>query len=453
VLWSEDGQSVTRMVDVHVDIAEMQAELDELFPNADLVAGKSVGSESVGSESVVSTGEPDALPLGPRFAELLKQISTSPDAQHKIKSFLAEHDRFPFIEDGIAHFVYYGEATDVAIAGDMFGGRQERKMVRVGDSNLHYYSLALPPDQRLNYIFLIDFQPVPDPLNPRTTTSTIYASEMEFAMRLFSEEPLTMSWFGMPAWEEPDYLANIDAADYQFAGRVEAFSLADGQESRDAVDGTESVGVYFPPGHRPNATEGYPLVVVVGGEPARQLVPIDRAVDNLFRQADQFGLPDQLPVVVFMGRGTPQRNKFLVEELIPELEERYGVRDGRTNRSLIANEFYAADGLRLLTTYPRQFSAISCQSPLIYEQVLSDAVDQLRAIDLPFRIYWEWGSLDLFNPHDNWDIRSEARQAVELFQTVESLEVMGVLVNDSTDWSSWRNRLDQVFSFLLRDTQ
>ncbi len=41
VLWSEDGQSVTRMIDVHVDLAELQNDLDELFPDARLVAGKS----------------------------------------------------------------------------------------------------------------------------------------------------------------------------------------------------------------------------------------------------------------------------------------------------------------------------------------------------------------------------------------------------------------------------
>jgi pilus assembly protein CpaC len=41
VLWSEDGQSVTRLIDVHVDIAELQGDLDNLFPDARLVAGKS----------------------------------------------------------------------------------------------------------------------------------------------------------------------------------------------------------------------------------------------------------------------------------------------------------------------------------------------------------------------------------------------------------------------------
>lgn len=41
VLWSEDGRSVTRLIDVHVDIAELQGDLDNLFPDARLTAGKS----------------------------------------------------------------------------------------------------------------------------------------------------------------------------------------------------------------------------------------------------------------------------------------------------------------------------------------------------------------------------------------------------------------------------
>ncbi len=41
VLWSEDGQSVTKMIDVHVDVDELQGDLDRLFPNASLTIGKS----------------------------------------------------------------------------------------------------------------------------------------------------------------------------------------------------------------------------------------------------------------------------------------------------------------------------------------------------------------------------------------------------------------------------
>jgi len=41
VLWSEDGESITRRIDVHVDLAELQADLDKLFPYSRLTVGKS----------------------------------------------------------------------------------------------------------------------------------------------------------------------------------------------------------------------------------------------------------------------------------------------------------------------------------------------------------------------------------------------------------------------------
>lgn len=41
VLWSEDGESVTKRIDVHVDLEELQGDLDNLFPYASLTVGKS----------------------------------------------------------------------------------------------------------------------------------------------------------------------------------------------------------------------------------------------------------------------------------------------------------------------------------------------------------------------------------------------------------------------------
>lgn len=41
VLWSEDGESITKRIDVHVDVEELQADIDRLFPYASLSIGKS----------------------------------------------------------------------------------------------------------------------------------------------------------------------------------------------------------------------------------------------------------------------------------------------------------------------------------------------------------------------------------------------------------------------------
>jgi hypothetical protein len=90
----------------------------------------------------------------------------------------------------------------------MFGARQEKPMTQVADTNLYYYSMKLPRDQRANYVFFVNYKAQLDSRNARVITSSMYAGEMEFAIRLRGAPPLKMSWFAMPDWQQPSYLAS-----------------------------------------------------------------------------------------------------------------------------------------------------------------------------------------------------------------------------------------------------
>ena len=64
----------------------------------------------------------------------------------------------------------------------------------------------------------------------------------------------------------------------------------------------------------------------------------------------------------------------------------------------------------------------------------------LKELENPIEIYVDWGRFDMFNPHENWDIRDISKQLYESCQQNEKVTARGGMVNDSTDWSSWRNR-------------
>ncbi|MFK7820605.1 MAG: PQQ-binding-like beta-propeller repeat protein, partial [Planctomycetaceae bacterium] len=138
-----------------------------------------------GAANLAATTETEDLPVGLEFQQFLKAVSTAKSAPERtvvVDKFMTDQKSFPITEGDVVHFVYRGTCTDVAVACDVFGARQERKMVRVAGTDLHYFSMRLPSDQRANYVFLVDYKVQPDELNTNRTTSSMYAGEMEFAV-------------------------------------------------------------------------------------------------------------------------------------------------------------------------------------------------------------------------------------------------------------------------------
>ncbi len=108
------------------------------------------------------------------FAEMLSQVeqaATPKQKQGVVEEFLAAQKTFPILEGNIANFLYQGDALDIALACKAFGARQEIPMSQVEGTDLFYYAMKFPTAQRLNYVFMQDYQPIQDPRNPRTMAS------------------------------------------------------------------------------------------------------------------------------------------------------------------------------------------------------------------------------------------------------------------------------------------
>ena len=67
------------------------------------------------------------------------------------------------------------------------------------------------------------------------------------------------------------------------------------------------------------------------------------------------------------------------------------------------------------------------------------------------RVYFDWGRFDLHNPHENWDMRETSEEVFEALKDIDSVELAGGMANDTTDWVSWKNRLDKVLESLLAE--
>ncbi|NOX57682.1 MAG: PQQ-binding-like beta-propeller repeat protein, partial [Planctomycetes bacterium] len=143
-------------------------------------------------EHVFRDAKPDSLATADAakgessFAKFLAKVAAAKDKQSVVDKFVLSQKTFPIVEAGDAkgdwvHFVYKGEGTDLAVAGDMFGARQERPMNRLSDTDLFYYSMQLEPDARLNYLFIRDYDEIIDPRNDRKTVTRMLTKDMEMS--------------------------------------------------------------------------------------------------------------------------------------------------------------------------------------------------------------------------------------------------------------------------------
>ena len=386
----------------------------------------------------------EELPLAPRFAMFLDNVSSIASEETKsdvVTRYLDTQTEFPIIDNGIAHFVYRGEAKDVALACDVFGARQERKMIRIPDTDLFYYSLKLPRNQRANYMFLVDYQPTLDPLNARVVTSSVYVGEMEF-VGLAQGEPLKMSWFGMSQWKEPDYFHQLPET---LAGKIENHSVESG-----ALQSELEFDVYLPPNYDPDGQQRFPVAIVFDGETAQSKGHFARLVDNWYRQSLKEDSSDVQPAILVFVKtqgGSPTFFEAIVDDLLAFVDENYLTHTDRTQRTCIAFGFSSSLAFQALASAPDQFGAVSVQTPMVFEAGQRQLYEQLKEIEQPVRFHIEWGRFDIHNPDENWDIRETAQEIYDEVKKNPQFEVQGGRVNDSTDWSSWQYRYDRMLQF------
>lgn len=399
--------------------------------------------EIVGESSALATNPNGTLPIGKSFQTLLERVKTAASGNEKqeiVDRFVKEQSIFPYVEDGVAHFLYQGAAKDLALACDVFGSRQEEKMLSVPGTNLFYYSMKLPADQRISYVFLKDFKPIADPLNSRKMTSSMYAGEMEFAIRLRNEKPLEMSWFGMQDWKSPSWMHLHRKT--RLAGKVVEDQVKGKDDSNFLMD------VYLPPGYEKQEEKRYPVIYVHGGSVALSLGELDEVADLFFQSQ-----PERSSILVFLKSApTSGLNSYLesiAKKVVPYVDGKYRTIGKRTQRASLGAGFACSTAMALAAQHPDVFGACSVQSPLVFDQARQMLITSFQKVELPCRIYIEWGRFDMYNPVENWDIREMAQTMKREISKNQNVKMLGGQVNDSTDWGSWKNRFDVIVGALF----
>ena len=340
---------------------------------------------------------------------------------------------FPIVEGGTAHFIYRGQARDVALAGDLPGARREWPMARLADTNLFFRSVSLEPDAAISYLFLVDYAPIPDPLNPAQVRSSVYGPELEPV----HGGGLSMSWFAMPGWNAPSYLG----PPLRPRGTLEQAVLASRILEREVP-----LDIYRP-SSEVAGTGRLPVAYIFGGRGALEQGGFHEALDNLIGDA-----AEPLLAVFILEDGFGALSSFadmFASELVPFIDSRYRTRATPESRASVGMGWEALTAAYCTLRRPGTVGKMALQS--IYALTapeggpsawLSDPDEQ------PLEVYLDWGKYDLRNSHEAWSMAADSRRFFEQLQEL-GYEPVGGEVNAGAGWASWRHRTHRWLTALF----
>jgi len=352
-----------------------------------------------------------------------------------VNRFIATH-QFPLIEGGSATFVFRGDVDEVNLRHWIFGLPSSRALQRVPETDLWFHVEELPPGSRVEYKFeVIDSGQralVHDVLNPNLARDPFGANSVCQA-----------EGYEAPEWALPDPEAREGTLE-ELTVESEAFG---GDERR--------IGVYLPARIRP--TRRYPLMVVHDGRDYYQFASLKHVLDNLIHRLE-------IPQMIVAMTQSPNRlgeyaadrrhARFISEELVPLLEERYPTRRRPASRCLMGASFGAVAALSTAWYYPGQFGRLLVQSGSFaftdigeswrgpaFEPVVEFMNDFRREPGKPVeKMFVSCGVYE--------SLIYENRSIVPLLQQT-GMDVRYVEARDGHNWENWRDRLREGLSWLF----
>ncbi|MEM7480379.1 MAG: PQQ-binding-like beta-propeller repeat protein [Acidobacteriota bacterium] len=388
----------------------------------------------------VSTGgravDPPAM-----LQPLLVQLAEAEDPGRAYETFLGERE-LPLVDGETVTFLWHGEAEDVAIAGDMIGMRREEPMHRAAGTDLWWWTTRLPLQARIRYVLYVNYEPITDPRQPRTTPSTLLGPDMNWNRG----EPMPMSWFAMSQW--PGLEKAADASQGPAKGRLETIELTVQPPTPDDGEAPEPVQVpvqvWLPTGYDAS-TDRYPVAYIHH----RAAMDLGGWRETLDREVGK----SVAPLIAVMPQPPRMRGfgALFVEQIVPQIDGQYRTiadREGRANVGMGWNSQAAAT---LTFGNPDVFGKLAMQSVFMLEtgtERFEGTVGEATAATVPLDIYLEWGRWDLDSPHEEMDLRASSKRIWDFLRD-RGWQPAGGEVWDSTDFGSWSQRTDLLLQTLF----
>lgn len=341
----------------------------------------------------------------------------------------------PLVDGDMATFVYHGEADEVVLRHWVFGLPSELHLQRAGETQWWTLPLELPLKSRVEYKFAVrkggHEQWILDPRNPRVAHDPFGGNSV-----------VHMTGYEEPEWSIPKTTTP--------SGSLQSFTMPS-----QALDSFREIRVYLPPRYRPNRR--HRLLVMHDGDDYIKYSRLATVLDNL---TTLWEIP---PLVVVLLNphdrlreygADPRHAKFVVEELLPEIQRRYPVISEPSGRCLGGASFGAVASLATAWYYPNVFDMLLLQSGSfaftdighhtrgpVFDPVVK-FMNQFRdAIGQPAkRIYMSCGVYE--------SLIYENRSLVPLLQGA-GIQVKFEEARDGHNWENWRDRLRSGLTWLF----
>lgn len=360
---------------------------------------------------------PDLTKIGGDLGALLTRLEAADPASRKglTDEFLAGRE-LPIREaDGTVHFLYRGEAQDVAVSGNVNPGQDEVPLERVPGTDLFLRTTKLEPKGVYEYQYRINFgDPAPDAGNPnRFQTRSGEASELR-----------------MPGFVQPAHLADPGSRP---RGRVDTQTFASKARGNE-----RKIQIYLPPGYDAGSRR-YPLLILNNGDQHLNFGKLGNTLDNLI------GTSVEPLIVAFVprlpdenGSGTVRAyGQMIAEEVVPFLDRTYRTEADTKSRGIGGIGGGAGNAAYAAFKYPGTFGRLMLQSfffdPDLKPEILAainagshgirSAFVELRKVDVRFG--------------DAIDARASSEELRKLLGG-QGVTLSGGEVPSPPGWASWR---------------
>ncbi len=396
-----------------------------LVRNLEELAAVSVGDAS--AQAMAGAGAVDGA-----FGDFLRRLETSDDKTALIDEFLGGFESLPILEGDRAHFVYVGEAEDMAVIGSVTPSGGAVGMERVAGTDLFHQTLEVSPAGRWEYQFVRDYQErLADPRNSTTVPPR--------------QGPTEMSEFTTPGYERR---GRIEGRADGLQGTIDAWTF-----DSETLGIERKLSVYLPIGYHESENEYSLLIVHDGGDWLEKGL-----LNNTLDQTAGNGA--QPLVVVFLeprdewwreagGTGTDDHARMVVEELLPLLETRYRIKDDPASRGLMGNTGYALASAYVALKHPDRFGKVALQSPQLthgFEDALMELIEREPKAEVEF--YLDWSRYEVRNLDAGVDLGVDSRRLAEALRA-GGYEFVGGEAADSSGWAGWRSRTDVILETLF----
>lgn len=351
-----------------------------------------------------------------------------------VDSFL-EGRSVPLIDGDRLTFLWRGEAQSVRLMHWIYGLSSDVALQRIDGTDLWYLVVDLPRASRVEYKFLVETeqgrQLLSDPLNSQLAHDPFGSNSVA-----------TSTGYEDPEWSRPDPAAP--------AGRLERTVLRS-----KALGDDREVMVYLPASLREFGR--YPLLIAHDGADYVRFSQLQTVLDNLIHRLE---IP---PMVVALTNpedrlveyaADPRHGKYIAEELLPALEERYPLVRRPDARALMGASFGAVASLSTACQFPGVFGNLLLQSGSfaftdigegergeLFEPVVKFMNEfRRKPVRCSERVFVSCGVYE--------SLIYENRSLLPVLQST-GVDVRYVEARDGHNWENWRDRLREGLSWLF----